>query len=113
MAEQTLRDDVVPKEDGPLGPSVMRWLDEGGASAPTRLAQRLSQQSMAGAEALPPHRYRCSCKRLFQVYGSGRHRRYYELDDLRWRRPVLTRTCGCCQRQLSGKRRPWPAYSAR
>jgi hypothetical protein len=60
----------------------------------------LEQRPAAGAEALPPHRYRCSCGRLFQVYGLGRHRRYYQPDDGQWRRPVVARTCTSCQRQL-------------
>jgi hypothetical protein len=28
-------------------------------------------------------RYRCQCRHVFQVFGGGRHRRFYELDDLR------------------------------
>jgi hypothetical protein len=89
------------QEDGSLGPSLMRWLDDGGSvSTDTADAATLEQQPAAGAEALPPHRYRCSCGRLFQVYGLGRHRRYYQPDDGQWRRPVVARTCTSCQRQL-------------
>jgi hypothetical protein len=36
--------------------------------------------------ARPAQRYRCRCERVFQVFGLGRHRRFYELDDLGWRR---------------------------
>jgi hypothetical protein len=31
--------------------------------------------------ARPPQRYRCPCQHAFQVFGQGRHRRIYELDD--------------------------------
>jgi hypothetical protein len=39
------------------------------------------------ATAPPAQRYRCRCDHLFQVFGGGRHRRFYELDDPRWERP--------------------------
>jgi hypothetical protein len=45
-------------------------------------------------------RYRCACQRVFQVFGGGRHRRFYELDDLHWRRPVIARACPECKRRL-------------
>ncbi len=32
-------------------------------------------------------RCRCGCKHIFQGFGHGRHRRFYELDDLGWERP--------------------------
>jgi hypothetical protein len=50
--------------------------------------------------ARPPQRYRCRCERLFQVFGQGRDRRFYELDDLHWKRPVMARACPSCQRRL-------------
>ena len=50
--------------------------------------------------ARPPQRYRCACDHAFQVFGGGRHRRFYELDDLRCQRPVMTRLCPSCQRRL-------------
>jgi hypothetical protein len=45
-------------------------------------------------------RYRCRCEHVFQVFGQGRHRRFYELDDLRWTRPVIARVCPSCQQRL-------------
>jgi hypothetical protein len=55
------------------------------------------------AAARPPQRYRCPCRHAFQVYGGGRHRRYYELADLAWEQPLMARVCSSCQRQLPGK----------
>jgi hypothetical protein len=37
---------------------------------------------------------------VFQVFGQGRHRRFYELDDLHWKRPVMARAWPSCQRRL-------------
>jgi hypothetical protein len=37
--------------------------------------------------ARPAQRYRCRCERVFQGFGQGRHRRFYELDDLGGERP--------------------------
>jgi hypothetical protein len=45
-------------------------------------------------------RYRCECSHEFQVFGQGRQRRFYELDDLGWTRPVITPACPHCQRAL-------------
>jgi len=58
---------------------------------------------MNATAALPAHNYRCLCGHVLQVFGGGRHRRYYELDDLGWEHPVMTRVCPSCQRQLPGK----------
>jgi hypothetical protein len=51
-------------------------------------------------------RYRCGCRHEFQVFGGGRHRRFYELDDLRWADPVVARVCPSCQRRLPTTRGP-------
>ena len=45
-------------------------------------------------------RYRCECRHEFQVFGLGRQRRFYELDDLGWTRPVMTHACPHCGRAL-------------
>jgi hypothetical protein len=50
--------------------------------------------------ARPAQRFRCRCERVFQVFGLGRHRRFYELDDLGRTRPVMARLCPSCQRRL-------------
>ena len=55
---------------------------------------------MNATAARPAQRYRCPCQHVFQVFGQGRHRRFYELDDLRWQRPVIARLCPSCQQRL-------------
>jgi hypothetical protein len=50
--------------------------------------------------------YRCECQHVFQVFGQGRHRRFYELDDPRWERSVMARLCPSCQRRLPTSRGP-------
>mgnify|MGYP003289045721 CR=1 FL=1 len=37
---------------------------------------------------------------------TARHRRFYELDDLGWQRPVMARVCPSCQRRLPTSRGP-------
>ena len=58
---------------------------------------------MSVTGARPADRYRCDCQHVFQVFGLGHHRRYYELADSGWKHPVTTRICPFCQRQLPGK----------
>jgi hypothetical protein len=50
-----------------------------------------------------PHRqqgFSCECRHRFQVFGSGRHRRFFELDDAHLDKPVVARTCPDCTRRL-------------
>jgi hypothetical protein len=61
---------------------------------------------MNATAARPAQRYRCECQHAFQVFGGGRHRRFYELDDPRWTRPVMARVCPSCQRRLPTTRGP-------
>jgi hypothetical protein len=48
--------------------------------------------------ARPAQRYRCRCEHVFQVFGQGRRRRFYELDDPG--APVMARVCRSCQGRL-------------
>jgi CarD family transcriptional regulator len=48
----------------------------------------------------PMQRYRCECQQVFQFFGGGRHRRFYELDDVGCERPVMTGICPSCERRL-------------
>jgi hypothetical protein len=41
----------------------------------------------------PAQRYRWRCDYVFQAFGLGRHRRFYELDDLGWIHPLVERVC--------------------
>jgi hypothetical protein len=61
---------------------------------------------MTATAARPARRYRCGCQHAFQFFGGGRHRRFYELDDVRWERPLMTRRCPSCQRRLPVTRGP-------
>jgi hypothetical protein len=104
MTEQTPRDGIMSSETGRSGQSATRWLDDGGISTDTVDPATFDRQPIAGAEAMRPHR-----GRFFQVYGLGRHRRYYELlDELR---PVLTvfvpaASASCREREDRGRCSP-------
>lgn len=45
-------------------------------------------------------RYRCECRHEFQLFGLGRQRRFYELGEVGWARPVTTMVCPHCRRAL-------------
>jgi hypothetical protein len=49
--------------------------------------------------------YRCECGHGLQVFGGGRHRRYFELTDVRLDDPVMNRVCPACGSALPGKNR--------
>jgi hypothetical protein len=61
---------------------------------------------MNATAARPARRYLCNCQHAFQFFGGGRHRRFYELDDLRWERPLIARLCPSCQHRLPITRGP-------
>jgi hypothetical protein len=48
-------------------------------------------------------RHRCRCHHELQLFGGGRHRRFYELDDIAWKHPMMTGACPHCGRRLPGK----------
>lgn len=50
--------------------------------------------------------YHCECGHVLRVFGGGRHRVYFELDDTRLDQPVMNRVCPSCARVLPGKNRP-------
>jgi hypothetical protein len=47
--------------------------------------------------------YRCECRHVLRVYGGGRHRVYFEPDDVRFDDPVMNGACPQCGRGLPGK----------
>jgi hypothetical protein len=62
-------------------------------------AQRDSERTTAPRQ---PRHYRCLCQHVFQIFGGGRHRRYYELTDPGCRYRVTGNVCPYCQRRLPG-----------
>ena len=81
-----------------------RWVDEGGSFRPEAVSSvRIGDEPLVVIAAQPTARYHCPCQHVFQVFGLGRHRRYYELGDRGWEHPVMGRVCPACQRRLPGK----------
>jgi len=79
-----------------------RWVDEGG-SFRAQVVSATGDELMDVTTGRPAERYRCLCHHVFQVFGLGRHRRYYELADRAWKHPLTGRVCPSCQRRLPGK----------
>lgn len=51
------------------------------------------------AAAVKPRReYRCECGHVLRVFGSGRHRVYFELTNTRLDDPVMNHACPHCGR---------------
>jgi hypothetical protein len=81
-----------------------RWVDDGGSFRAGAAPAALTKDEPTNVTAArPAERYRCLCEHVLQVFGPGRHRRYYELADRGWERPVMGRVCPSCQRRLPGK----------
>jgi len=55
------------------------------------------------APAAKKRRYRCACGHELQVFGCGRHRRYFGPLDVALIAPVITRVCPVCRQTLPGK----------
>ena len=49
--------------------------------------------------------YRCECGHTLWVFGGGRHRVYFEPENIRLDEPVMNRVCPACGRGLAGKNR--------
>jgi len=49
--------------------------------------------------------YRCDCGYELRVFGTGRHRVYFQPADARLDDPVMNGSCPDCGRELPGKRR--------
>jgi hypothetical protein len=80
-----------------------RWVDDGGSfrAEPVPSAPTADEENAPATQ--PAEQYHCLCQHVFQVFGLGRHRRYYELADLDWRYPVMARVCPSCQRLLPAR----------
>jgi hypothetical protein len=101
-AAETVRRDRAQEE---VRADTDRWIDEGG-SLTTAVRLKRNRSPVFSATTVPPeHLYRCPCQHLLQVFGGGRHRRYFELGDTRLDDPVMNGECPSCRRQLPGKNR--------
>lgn len=49
-------------------------------------------------------KYKCPCGHELRVFGSGRHRIYFELSDVALHQPVMSGVCPGCREPLPGKR---------
>lgn len=51
-----------------------------------------------------PRTYKCACGHELRVFGSGRHRIYFELSEVALAQPVMSGVCPGCRDALPGKR---------
>jgi hypothetical protein len=99
--------DLIARRDAALAQARLdaeRWVDDGGRFRGEAVPSALTGNELMNVPAASPaERHRCLCQHGFQVFGLGRHRRYYELADHGWERPLMGRVCPSCQRRLPGK----------
>jgi ribosomal protein S27AE len=68
----------------------------------TLIAPAERPSTATNTRSRPP--YTCpECGHLLRVFGLGRHRVYFELDDDRASHPVINRVCPECGHGLPGK----------
>lgn len=58
---------------------------------------------MSGTARAAPT-YKCACGHELRVFGSGRHRIYFELSEAAPAEPVMSGVCPNCRQPLPGKR---------
>lgn len=102
--------DLIARRDAILAQARLdaeRWIDDGGSFRSEAVPSAPTEDELMNVNATRPvERYRCLCQHVFQVFGLGRHRRYYELADRGWEHLVMGRVCPSCQRRLPGKNLP-------
>lgn len=59
---------------------------------------------MSASPPVTRGRHLCDCGRELRVFGSGRHRVYFELSDEAFADPVMSGVCPGCRQPLPGKR---------
>ena len=68
----------------------------------TLIAPPQPRVAPARPQLRPP--YTCAeCGHVLRVFGLGRHRVYFELDDKRSESPIINRVCSACGYGLPGK----------
>ena len=84
-----------------------RWIDESGSFSSEAVARAQNSTQMTAARGTHLwHSYRCRCGHVLNVFGGGRHRCFFELEDRALKDPVMSRGCPACRRQLPGKNAP-------
>jgi hypothetical protein len=87
----TERVDLIARRDAALAQARLdaeRWVDDGGGFGTEAVPSVLTGDELMNVRAASSaEHYRCLCQHVFQVFGLGRHRRYYELADHGWNAP--------------------------
>jgi predicted RNA-binding Zn-ribbon protein involved in translation (DUF1610 family) len=115
VGERHLHPVARPSERAQAQADAGRWLDEGGslgaeAGDPVSATAVIPEASRERAGAAM---YSCpACGHRLQLYGGGRHRVYFELDDARLSAPVMDAVCPACGQRLPGRNPPHDATVA-